>query len=719
MADATTYPQLKLFLWGTTSAPNPELSATLENSATAQTAKFTSAPLDSAGAVITGDFLFGVRNKSGFTEICYVPAAGMSGDGLTATGVIRGINTGATSIDYTTSGGAGYIAEHPQGSTVFCAVSSVHHNILADWVQGTGDMASGGTGLVLGDETDTNVTIKAALTSTVGFLRKNATSGKAQYSNDGAAWVNIDSVSASNLLEVSAADTTPGYLNTKFNAGDGIDSAIGTPAGDETLDVSVDVSDLVGAGIEDDGSNNFRINVDATTNTTEINGSNELAVKLDPAGGLTTSASGIAATSTQLMTEDYVYGDTIAVNDVLYLDKDDNKLKVIAESSDTWQNIVGVALESGVDTDTGKQVLLKGKATGSFSAVNPSFALDDGTSDVNLNNASARRAFAQKIDNSDGAECEIASVTIPLKKTGTPTTLTVAIVMGDSTGVPNFELDTNTGRGSILGSGTQASAPISGVFADTTITFGSPVRIPANCQVFLVAYEETAVDAGNYFQLEGKTAGGTGETLSHVAGSWWDTAQNNGFNYTLNATSVDPWDEGYAVRCFGGTGTTISIGEQANTRAWSRIIGRVLSATEWFFDPSMGAKETRTVTDTMAPAGWYFDDDLTLGFRPCRARVWAGMDDDGAATYVNAGGVLEWHQTHSDYGNPIPCSGTLGGATDELYQDDLNLNDSKWEIRVVPMEQGMRLWLTRENTSGQDAYPANGNARLQLEFTQE
>ena len=250
MADSTQLGTLNIFYWGTPSAPNPTLTSPLEDSATATTVNFSSAPLDDTGAVVTGDFLFGVRNSAGFTEVCYVPAGGMSVDGLTATGVIRAINTGADSLDYTATGGADYRAEHEQGSTVYCAVSSTDQNILRGAVQGT--IATGGTGLIVGDETDTDVTISAALSSTVGFLKKNATTGKAQYSNDGAAWVNIDSVSASNLVEVSAADTTPGYLDTKVTVTSGtgatVTKSITSPAGDERLNIDVAL-DATAAGV--------------------------------------------------------------------------------------------------------------------------------------------------------------------------------------------------------------------------------------------------------------------------------------------------------------------------------------------------------------------------------------------------------------------------------------------------------------------------------------
>lgn len=310
MADATTVPQLQLFLWGTPSAPNPTLTSPLEDSATAQTATFSSAPLDSSAAKLTGDFLFAVRNKAGFTEVCYVPAGGMSADGLTATGVIRGINTGGGSIDYTATGGANYRAEHEQGSPVFCAVSSTHHNIILDWIQGTGDMASGGTDLVLGDETDTNVTIKAALTSTVGFIRKNATTGKAQYSNDGAAWVDIDSVTASNLLEVSAADTTPGYLDTKLTVdSDTMAKTITSAGGDERLELSASggLADIV-----DD------VTATATEINTTIDGTTATAANLNTlVGGSSSDASSLHKHNSKTTT--YTAYETIATDDSVCL----------------------------------------------------------------------------------------------------------------------------------------------------------------------------------------------------------------------------------------------------------------------------------------------------------------------------------------------------------------------------------------------------------------
>jgi hypothetical protein len=237
MADATKLPLLQTFYWGTTSEPNPKITSSLENSATAQTVTFNIAPTDSSGTILTGDFLIAVRNKAGFTEVMYVPAGGMSDDGLTASNVIRGIDTRAGSIDYTVSGGSAFIAEHQQGSTVYCPMSSTHMNLILRAVQGT--IATGGTSLIIGDETDTNVTVKAALDgSTVGFLRKNATSGEAEFSNDGTIWISFNDSIASSLFTISAADTTPGYGEDKIVAGTNVTITKQNTGANETLSIA-------------------------------------------------------------------------------------------------------------------------------------------------------------------------------------------------------------------------------------------------------------------------------------------------------------------------------------------------------------------------------------------------------------------------------------------------------------------------------------------------
>lgn len=293
---ATKLPTLNFFQWSRPDAPNPRLSAPIDDDDTTLT--FTSAPKDYTGTVITGHFLMNVTNESGYTELIYVPAGGMSVDGLTATGCIRGVRI--SGLDYTT-GDATLADTHEGDSVIGCAVNAVYEALVQGVLQGT--IATGAAGITIGTEPGAGgetTTIYRTTTAGAkqGFFRWTA--NKAQYSNDGTAWVNVDSVSASNLVTVSAADTTPSYLQNKINAGDGLDEAIGTPAGDETLDLSVDVTDFIDTNYGlTENSNNIRVNLAADPGL-EFSGGG-LRALVDPAGGISRGAAGLALTNADTM----------------------------------------------------------------------------------------------------------------------------------------------------------------------------------------------------------------------------------------------------------------------------------------------------------------------------------------------------------------------------------------------------------------------------------
>ena len=80
-----------------------------------------------------------IKNSSGFVEVCYVAAGGLSADGLTATSVVRGIRP--EGLDYTT-GDSSFAADHGQDSPVGCAVAQTYHRMMIAALQGT--IASGG-----------------------------------------------------------------------------------------------------------------------------------------------------------------------------------------------------------------------------------------------------------------------------------------------------------------------------------------------------------------------------------------------------------------------------------------------------------------------------------------------------------------------------------------------------------------------------------------------
>lgn len=67
----------------------------------------------------------------------------------------------------------------------------------------------------------------------------------------------------------------------------------------------------------------------------------------------------------KMYTDRYTYGDTIAAIDPLYRDAGTGKLKkALATTAATADTFMGVAIDAGVDTDTGKRVQIGGVVTG-------------------------------------------------------------------------------------------------------------------------------------------------------------------------------------------------------------------------------------------------------------------------------------------------------------------------------------------------------------------
>jgi hypothetical protein len=123
----TEVPDLNIFQWATPGKPRPRLAAPISDTITTLT--FTAPPLDKDSVVITGNFLMGIQNTSGYTETVYVPAGKMSADGLTASDVIRGIRL--EGLDYTTSG-TGLAVAAGNDAEVFCNVAPFIGKVLIE-----------------------------------------------------------------------------------------------------------------------------------------------------------------------------------------------------------------------------------------------------------------------------------------------------------------------------------------------------------------------------------------------------------------------------------------------------------------------------------------------------------------------------------------------------------------------------------------------------------
>jgi hypothetical protein len=223
---ATQFPSdINIFQWSQPTDPNPRLAAPISASDT--TLLFTSAPKDKDGNIISGHFLGGVKNSAGYTETFYVPVGGMSADGLTASGVVRGIRLAG--LDYTTAG-TGLAQDFGQDSPVYCNVSAVLFQMMIGAMQGT--LASGGPDWTLGDGTDVDITVYADNGDTnVPFFRYDAATNQWVFSNDG-------------------ISSTPFGTGAGVTGGDGISVTAG--------DIDIDLTDTTifvstSSGIADSG----------------------------------------------------------------------------------------------------------------------------------------------------------------------------------------------------------------------------------------------------------------------------------------------------------------------------------------------------------------------------------------------------------------------------------------------------------------------------------
>lgn len=181
MADATMFPaSLKVFQWSTDDNPNPRLSQPITSTDT--TLYFTAPPYDANGTtIIRGNTIIGIKRSDGYVESVWCPNNSIAADGLSATGVVRGVRLAG--IDYTTAGTA-LAVDHDQDSSVFCNVSPVEFNMAFNALNGT--IASGGNNWKIGDGTDSDITVYAYnADANKPFWRYDAATNQWIFSNDG------------------------------------------------------------------------------------------------------------------------------------------------------------------------------------------------------------------------------------------------------------------------------------------------------------------------------------------------------------------------------------------------------------------------------------------------------------------------------------------------------------------------------------------------------
>lgn len=210
---ATIFPaNLKTFQLQTPTYPNPRLAAPIGTAST--TIIVTAPPKDETGAIITGGFHAGIGAYTGYVETIWVPVGAVSGDGLTWTGVVRGIRL--TGLDYTTSDATLAVA-HDADSPIVCNITAVLFNMMRGAMNGS--LASGGLSWKIGDGTDSTVSVIAYNADTnKPAWRYNASTNIWEYSNDGVTYQPFGAgsgLTASSGVKITGGDI---QLDTTTNA---------------------------------------------------------------------------------------------------------------------------------------------------------------------------------------------------------------------------------------------------------------------------------------------------------------------------------------------------------------------------------------------------------------------------------------------------------------------------------------------------------------------
>ena len=217
MSNITTVPNLGYYRLITPTTTK----ITLENSSNAGgTTMIASSPmLDETGAAISKAIHIGFRHPDGRILIGYVAAGGFSDSThFTLTG--RALKSGGLDI---TSSNTAIDFDLPRGTEIFPVISAFHPTILQAFARGV--IASGGTAIYIGDGTNSDFSYGYLdNVGQKGLFRHNHTTNKAQSSNDGTTWVNMDTAAPSNITvrSVSEAGANNGELFIDTDAGNNL-----------------------------------------------------------------------------------------------------------------------------------------------------------------------------------------------------------------------------------------------------------------------------------------------------------------------------------------------------------------------------------------------------------------------------------------------------------------------------------------------------------------
>lgn len=387
----------------------------------------------------------------------------------------------------------------------------------------------------------------------------------------------------------------------------------------------------------------------------------------------------------ELAPSSILLGETVVVNNLLYLNDSDGKWWKVTSSPTTWYGTLGIALEAG-NADESKKVLLKGIVSGqTYANINPTFASVVATGNVSVGSSVSDSLTTFPIDNSAGAECVVTGGSVRAKYVvGVPTgNLLVYLVLNSNsseqlnTPACFKNITSYTAVGAIIASASIAAASFSGVYADLSFSFGA-TKIPAGAKCYLVFCKNAAV-GGNYYMIQGDAAG----TSYYVEGTKsWTGTQRNGY-MSLTVTSTSP--VGYGVKAY-----TTGIGTHGLTPAnpWSRVVGTVTSATTMFFNPISNKSNVVYNGYSLSPTSGGIVT-ANIGFCPTRLKV-------ASQTYINASSPVTVNQLSALRADKTEATsleltnwGTVGGnapALTPMYSSNI--------LQFSRLENGAYIWNT-------------------------
>lgn len=590
---ATTFPA-NIFIgqWETPDDPTPRLAFPIADTDTGFTA--TSALVDKDGIPITGSVLVGIDNSDGYVETVWCPA-GSSTDGMTFTGVVRGVRL--SGLDYTTAG-TGLAVDHPQDSRIHCNISAILFQMMIGAM--TGSIGSGGTSWKVGDGTDSNVTVYAFNADTnKPAWRYNATTNIWEYSNDGVTYQPFGTgsgLTASTGVQIASGDIRLNTSDTtKFKS---------TSAGASD---SSKVPILDGSGLLDPSF---------LTNAT--------VSKL--------SSSGTANTTT---TDKYA----LAYNGNTRLD--------LADGNDATLNpewlFAGIA--NGASTSGNAQNYYP---PGPIVTI-PTFSVSDrqgcrlwdgeaqATSNTTTDTISSTTAWrAQTFTPSSAAQDNVGGVTINITNSVLSGTMQCAIY-ATSGGLPT---------GAALGTATALTSFASG---DLTFSFSTPVSVTAGTTYAIVVWL-SAYTAGNFawnYQNTNPYSGGQRCTSSNSGGSWTgDSTSDYRFTIKYRGISGEPI-------FLSDTAGLLSL----TPGTYGSIVGYAVTTSTMVLKPERPTIYA-TYTTTLSSASGTTTTQITTGFRPRWIYMTAYCTDGtyyatatGFQHIANSGGVVFGSDLLADSGS--------------------------------------------------------------------